>query len=49
MEKFYDEEVIKVLEDIKNPTCISLITGGGKSQSIIEFIKIQNLPNKEKI
>jgi len=36
---YYDEEVIQALYDVQNPTCIALITGGGKTQSIIEFIK----------
>lgn len=37
--KYYDEEVIDFLNTVNKPTCIALITGGGKSQSIIEFIK----------
>ena len=36
---YYDEEVLNVLEKVENPTCIALITGGGKSQSIMEFIR----------
>lgn len=36
---YYDEEVLDVMSNVNNPTCIALITGGGKSQSIIEFVK----------
>lgn len=36
---FYDEEVIKVITEATTPTCIALITGGGKSKSIVEFVK----------
>ena len=38
---YYDLEVLSELNNLKNgdSVCISLITGGGKSQSIMEFVK----------
>lgn len=42
---YYDLEVLSELSGLKNndKVCISLITGGGKSQSIMEFVKQNSL------
>lgn len=41
---YYDEEVLDVLEGLENfdKICIALVTGGGKSQSILEFVRRNN-------